>query len=296
MASNENMKEKAKEGFSALWKRASDFAEKTADSAKNLAEQTKQSIHDQKAKRYTPLTEKDLKAKSFQIPNIIHIVDDSANREYVVDPKAIGWIEAHKDIPVLHMYQKYAQKCGLVFVPVLQRDRAYYADNFDSAKYIEAGEVFGKSTKEKLAELNHIAFSLGAKACDIVIAEGDKQTETQSFQLKLSGGKGNLSSTSNITQNQHAEDHSLFNGHNDPQMPTLKWFAHDESIKNFIDQRLKQQVQRKELRLSGSLSATMSKAAACALDDLLGIKKGSISMEAMSAKEHSSTLIFRVEF
>ena len=181
----EKKQDKTKEAFANAWKKASDIGKKAAEGTKDFVEQTKKNIHDQQAKKYTPVTAKEFKLKSFQIPSIINVEDDSANREFITDPDAIGWIEQHKDVPVLHMYSTFSKKCGLIFIPVLQRDQVYCMDNFDSKKYINSNHVFGKATEEKLAELNHIAYSLGAKQCSVEIAEADVEGETHSFQINV---------------------------------------------------------------------------------------------------------------
>ena len=54
-------------------------------------------------------------------------------------------------------------------------------------------------------------------------------------------------------------------------------------------------IKSKVLELSGACSATMDKKTACAIDKLLKIG-GSISMEKQAVKEHSSVLIFEVQF
>ena len=58
-------------------------------------------------------------------------------------------------------------------------------------------------------------------------------------------------------------------------------------------------VESKILKLSGSSSATMSQKAALAIDGAISklcSVKGSVSMNAQATKEHSSTLLFYVEF
>ena len=103
-------KEQAKEGFSNAWKKATEFGKKAADNTKKFVDQTKENIHEQKAKRYIPVTAKELKLKSFKMPSIIMVEEDSANREFVEAETAIGWIEIHKEIPVFHMYNSFVKK------------------------------------------------------------------------------------------------------------------------------------------------------------------------------------------
>ena len=135
---NDNSNEKAKEKFSAFWQKTADAAKKTAEGAKVFAEQTKKTIHEQQAKKYLTVTAKEFKSKSFKIPSIIEVVDNSACRDFVVDADAIGWIEKHKEVDVLHMYADFVKKSGVIFVPLPQQDHVYCVDNFDEKKYISA--------------------------------------------------------------------------------------------------------------------------------------------------------------
>ena len=54
-------------------------------------------------------------------------------------------------------------------------------------------------------------------------------------------------------------------------------------------------IKSKVLELKGSASATMSQKTTCAIDTLLSIK-GNMSYEKQAIKEHSSKLIFAIEF
>ena len=289
-------KEQTKEGFSNAWKKATELGKKTADNTKKFVDQTKENIHKQKAKRYTIITAKEFKSKNFQMPSVISIEDNSANREYVEVSDAIGWIEIHKDIPVLHMYNSFIKKCGIVFVPVAQKDNVYCQDNFDNKKYINVNQVFGKATEEKLAELNNIAFCLGAKSCSIEIVEEENEIESKQIQVKLKGMTPTTagSNMSNASK-QSGKNVSNFKGHDEPQIPELKWFAHDDNIKLLIEMRLKKAIQTNTLELKGSNSATMSKSIACAIDAIIKVS-GSLSMEKQVQKEYSNKLLFEIEF
>ena len=96
-------------------------------------------------------------------------------------------------------------------------------------------------------------------------------------------------------KHQSGKNISEFEGHDDPKEPDLKWFMHDDNIKNLIKMRCNKAIKSNVLELSGSASATMSKALACALDDVMKVG-GSLSMEKQSVKEHNTKLIFEIEF
>ncbi len=288
--------EKAKEAISNLWKKTSDISKKAAEGAKELAEQTKKNIYQAQAKKYTPVTAKELKSKNFDMPSIIDIVDNSANRKFITDKDSIGWIEQHDDVDVLHIYDSFVKHCDIIFVPVAQRDNVYCRDNFDSKKFINVNQVFGKATEEKLAELSIIAYYLGAKNCSIEIVEAEKQTSSRTRQTTVNSfGEISASSTTARNNTQSGKRVSSFEGHDDPKTPPLKWFAHDENIKGLIEMRFNKAIKSTVLELKGSSSATMSRKLACAIDNVINVK-GKLSMEANAIKEHSKILLFEIEF
>lgn len=292
----ENKQEKNKEGFANAWEKARDFGKKAVSNTKKFVDQTKESIHEQRAKKYTVVTQKEFKSKSFERPKIIRIEDDLANRDFVENPEAIGWIELHKDVQVLHMYSHFVKKCGIAFVPVSQSESVYCQDNFDPQKYINANQVFGKSTEEKLAELNNIAYSLGAKSCSIEITNSETESNSRQVNLKIKGNSSTSIGSNNKNSNeQTGKTISRFEGHDNPVRPALKWFAHDDNIKSLIEMRCNKAIKSNVLELKGSSCASMSSKIACAIDDILKIK-GSLSMENQVIKEHSDILIFEIEF
>ena len=288
---NDN-KEKNKDGFANAWKKASEFGKKTVESAKSFAEQTKKNIHDQQAKKYTPVTAKEFKDKGFKIPSVIEIVDNSANRDFIEDDEAIGWIEEHKEVEVLHMYADFVKKCGLMFVPLPQQENVYCFDIFDSKKYINVNQVFSKATEEKLAELRNIAYCLGAKSCSIEIMESDTESDSRSLGIPKTAS---IESNSQKRNMQSGKTVTHFEGHDEPKTPDLKWFKHDDNIKGLIEMRLARAIKSNSLNLSGETTLVMSKKVACAIDQMLGIK-GDLCMEKKTNKEHSKVLVYEVEF
>ena len=152
-----------------------------------------------------------------------------------------------------------------------------------------------KTTEEKIAELEHIAYNLGAKSFSVEIVETDYSNNTKNLSINanvslgggISSSKGRMQSGKNTT---------FFGGGKSPEMPTLKWFAHDDNIKRLVQMRLENSnsVQSKVLEIRGSSTVTMSKSIAGAIDDLCGIK-GGISMINETIKQYNSILIFEIE-
>lgn len=292
----DNTQNKAKAMFSNAFKKVSDIGKKTIEGAKSFAEQTQKNIHDQQAQKYIPITKGEFNDESFQIPSIIKINDDSANREFVESEDAIGWVEQHKNVPVLHLYDSFVKNSGLTFVPFAQKDDVYCVDKFKTNTYITAREIFGKATKEKLAELSNIAFVLGAKSCSVEILETESNMDSGNLKMGIKGvGTFNSGGKGATSQKQSGKTITGFEGHDNPQIPDLKWFTHDDNINWLIEMRCKRAIKSHILELKGSSSATISKSIACAMDDVLGAKIN-LSMEKEALKEHNDILVFEVEF
>ena len=288
--------EKTKQAFANAWKKAADLGKKAAEETKKIVDQTKENIHEQKAKKYAVVTEKAFRSNEFLQPSVIRIEDDSANREFVEDADAIGWIEVHKDVQVLHMYFSFVKDCKLVFIPMLQRGEIYCQDPFDPSHFTNVNQVFKKSADEKLAELNNIAYRLGAKSCSVEIIEAESESKTSRYQATVKGDSVLSAGTNQSNaKKQSGKTITYFEGHDDPQKPDLKWFAYDENIKGLIEMRCNKAIKSKVLELNGASSATMSKTMACAIDELLKIS-GNISMEKKAIEEHSHKLLFEIEF
>ncbi len=288
--------------FASAWKKTVDIGKKAADSVqkgtKALVEKTKKSMHEQKVKKLNPLFPEEFKSEKFHLPNIIEIVDDAVRRGIDICEGAIGWIDRINEVEVLHLYDEWVEESGIKFVPVWKCDNVYCVDNFDRNRYVNANAVFAKATEEKLAELENIAYCLGAKSCSIELLEEDKEINTQAMQVK----SGKALDCNGTFKNEYANKQSgktvvNFIGHDMPKRPKLKWFMHDDGVNGLIEIRCNdiRSVTSKILKLSGASCATMNKKIACAIDKIFKVS-GKASMEQQVKKEHSSTLIFEIQF
>lgn len=306
-------KEKSTEVINGLVQNTVDFSKKAADSAKqNIAaviEKTKNDAQQRKIKKYNPLFPETFLSETFAIPNMIIIVDDAVRRGIDVCEGAIGWLSNDTGMEILHLYDEAVASCGLQFVPVAACDAVYYVDNYDRKRFIRLDCLFSKSHEERMAELKHIAHSLGAKRCTIKIIEAEQRSQQNekkiSVQEKYGSSAGNESSEQNFFANAQNTRSGIiqaeFSGSSSPKMPTLKWFSHDDNIKRLIDIRCNSEnaIKKETLELSGASSATMSQKTAYAIDGAVGKvggAAGAISINSQANNEHKSTLIFEVEF
>ena len=283
--------------------------EKTKVNAAAVVEKTKNEAYARRLKKFNPLFPDKYNDESFNLPNIIVIVDDAVRKDVDVCEGAIGWLGKENGVEVLYLYDEAVPYSGIQFIPTATCDAVYYVDSFDRHSFIKADCYFQKVQEERSAELEHIACCLGAKWCSVEIVETQKTAQARKRKAELkenvkgvkSEESAEQSASAKNTKELHSRNYSKFQGNDVPQKPTLKWFAHDNTIQQLIAARCSgdNSITVKELDFYGSSFATMSKKAACAIDCALATMdsaSGSTSMEDQATKEQESRLVFHVEF
>ena len=178
-----------------------DFGQKTSDKGKKaiadvqagaaaFSEKAKQDSYLRRLKKYNPLFPDVFYSSEFNVPNMIVIRDDAERRGIDVCEGAIGWLNNESGMEVLYLYDEEILSSGLKFIPSADCDAVYYVDRFDRKRFIRTDCIFKKAHEEKMAELKHIAHSLGAKSCTIDISESD--IEANVTKKKKSIGAGGL--------------------------------------------------------------------------------------------------------
>ena len=290
---------------SAVGKKAVDGMQK---GVKDLSEKSKSDALQRKIKKYNPLFPEVYQSSSFNLPNMIQIVDDAVRRGIDVCEGSIGWLSTEGGMEILHLYDEAVEMSNIQFVPNIECNAIYYVDNFDRNRFIKVECIFSRAHDERLAELKHIAHSLGAKRCVIEMAEDDIELHTQKTKMSSAGGKGILQSDENHERSlssQKAEARrgrilAEFEGSDTPRLPELKWFANDDNIKRLIEMRCSgdNSIKSEELELEGSSSSAMSQKTAGAIDLAIAKigSKSHFNMEKQATRENHSKVIFRVEF
>ena len=264
-------------------------------------------------KKYNPIFPEQYWSENFNIPNMIAIVDDAVRRDVDVCKGSIGWLNTENGIEVLYLYDEFVPQCGITFVPAAVCKEVYYVDNFDRKRFVRVDCIFGKAHEEKLAELEHIAFCLGAKSFSVEISESSSSVEIDN--KKVEGQRGLLIRSTSVKQSEDVEKNihktsvnklngratTYFEGNSEPRQPQLKWFAHDEGIKRLIEMRCAKEntIKSKVLELEGSSCRTMSQEVACAVDGAIGKimnNKSNAEMEHRAKTECHSKLIYHIEF
>lgn len=303
---------KGAEAMSNLLHKTSDAGKKAAESIQKgamvISEKAKNDSYLRKLKKLNPLFPDVYQSESFNLPNMIVIVDDAVRRGIDVCEGAIGWLSSDHGMEVLHLYDEAVELSGIQFIPAPDCDAVYYVDSFDRNVFVRIDQIFSRAHTERLAELKHIAHSLGAKSCSIEICESSSTSNMGKKKISI-GGKVNIARTSESIEQQVSSHSSSqrsgrifveFEGSNAPQYPSLKWFAHDNNIKNLIEMRCSgtNSIKSETLELSGASSAAMSQKTASAIDNTIGKFgiKGSAAMESQANKESMSKLIYIINF
>ena len=212
-----------------------------------MSEKAKQDSYLRRIKKYNPLFPDVYTSEDFNMPNMIVIVDEAVRRGIDVCEGAIGWRDTENGIETLYLYDDALKLRNIQFIPAPSCDAVYYIDSYSPNRYIRTDCIFSKAHEERLAELKHVAHSLGAKFCSIEISETNRTLDRSSKKFGLTekalGSKGseileNSSSIQNSTQ-RSGRITAQFEGSNEPRKPKLKWFAHDDNIKRLIEMRCK---------------------------------------------------------
>jgi hypothetical protein len=312
--------QKSAEAVSNIIKKTNDVRKKAAEniqkSADYIANKSKNDGYLRRMKKYNPVFPELYHSADFNLPNIIMIVDDAVRRGVDVCEGAIGWLGNENDIEIFYLYDEAVLTSGLQFIPTANCDAIYCVDNFEPNRFIKADHIFTRAHEERIAELKHIAFSLGAKKCSIEISESTMETSIKNKQNKVSEDASyldqGLSANESFEQNSAKKESNkrrgrtevVFVGSDIPKKPELKWFAHDDNIKRLIQMRFENgnAIKSEFLELAGSSLTTMSEKAAYAMDMAIkksgakGKVKGSSDISSQVAKESKSKLIFIIEF
>lgn len=266
------------------------------------------------AKKYNPVFPDQYSDPDFGLSNLIMIVDDVVRKDIDVCKGAIGWKSQGKGVEVFHLYDEAIPFSGLHFIPAAICDSVYYVDAHDRSRFIRLDCYFEKMQESKLAELQHIAFSLGAKKYSVEMYDtsSEKRSTSQKASLKGGGGVGIIKRTSESSEERsvafekEAKRESLafaeFSGDMKPSHPTLTWFAHDDNIKNLINMRCsgegKNEVKKYSITLKGADFASMGASTAARIDAAIGkLGIGSdLNIQSKATEECSHMMSFQLEF
>lgn len=192
-------------------------------------------------KKYNPLFIDEFESDNFFTPNLIRIVDDAVRKGIDVCEGSIGWLSNEKGVEIFHLYDEAILLSNINFVPAPLVDAVYLVDPLNKNIFINSEDFYSYIQQSKIAELQHIAFSLGAKyyKVELVDITDDQSSNRTKSNVKSRGAKLDVDmqaeNRSSSSQNSLAE--GKFVNSSKPKFPNLKWFSNDSNILRLIEMR-----------------------------------------------------------
>ena len=263
-------------------------------------------------KKYNPVFPSQYNDTSFNLSNLIVIVDDAVRKDIEACKGAIGWKAQVKGVEVFYLYDEAVATSGIRFIPAAVCDSIYYMDVHDRKSFVRLDSYFDRMRESKLAELQHIAFSLGAKKYSVEMIEtsSEKRTINQNGSISKKDSRGdtpvtiNTAEESSLSEGNKSHREALaqaeFEGDMKPTQPVLRWFVHDDNINNLINMRCsgENQMNVYQIVIRGSDYASMAASTAAKIDAAVGGLglSATFSMQSNVIEERSKVMRFRIEF
>lgn len=308
--------EKGKETVRAVAEHAEDLkdfaGEKISDLKNNAEAQVKEGYTALQMKFHNPLFLEELKSGEKAVPDLITIIDDDEKKGVEVCKGSLGWISKENGLNVLHLFNKEVSNIEKQFVPYELLYEVYLRDPYDSDSFVVLQDYFKKMEEAKVAELENIAHSLGAKKCEIELIEEKKKIEKKDKNghvkgnVKVKKAKAEISEEIKLenieTEKSKIVSSTEFKGNSKPVRPELKWFKKDEKIKGLIaavcSETVDNKMSKQRFTIDRSSSKSMSREMAAKIDGAiskLGFE-GNMNMESEVLTESRKIFVFSVEF
>jgi len=286
----------------------------TLASAQTLVSKAQEENQKALIKKYNPVFPADYTKENFGIPNLVMIVDDVVRKDIAVCKGSIGWRSNTKGVEVFCLYDEAIEFSGLHFIPSAVCDSIYYVDPFDRTRFIRLDCYFDKMQESRLAELQHIAYCLGARSYSVEMADtsSEKKSASQKASARANDGTGAIkisthgSEESAVTSEKETKRksmaHAEFVGERKSLQPTLTWFAHDDNIRNLIDMCCSGkglgEIKSFSIEFKGSDFATIGANTAAKIDGAMNrISAGSdFALQRKVTEESHHSLIYQIEF
>ena len=236
---------------------AKETVDKATNTAKNVSEKVADKAEHAKAERSikhnSPVYLRDIRAKGFHLPEMLHLVDNDERYKDPLFKSAIGFREDVKDVTAICVLtKKAADLFGITLLPAVD-EGAYIQDPYNPRRYILVNDYFDYMRQKRIDELAEIAQKLGAKHIKISLNEEKtfSTKKTKSGQVKanardgskkreLASGYAEISADKTTEEKKYNQVEVLremnFPG-GDPQEPQLTIFR-NQQMESLIRMRL----------------------------------------------------------
>lgn len=291
------------------------LANAAKENAQKLSEKIQDDNYQKMLKKLNPIFMEDYQSEQFSMPYMIVITTDMERKDIEACKGAIGWKSTHKDMEILHLYDKDVDATGLKFVPAPTKDSFYYVDDLDRNRYIKLDSYFDTMQEAMVAELASIAFSLGAKKYSINLEESTSELTANSINAEVNvklpfafgkdkqNVKQSSESGSVANKSTNIANESIFSNGAPPEHPNLKIFKNNDFINGLIEMRLKSYMNNNKMggysiKIKKSSYTSINKAMASNID--AAVKKinakADFKMEQKREKIEEQLLVYQIEF
>lgn len=263
-------------------------------------------------RRYAPVFPDEFRSPGYDLPNMVIIEDEDKRKGIDVCEGAIGWLtKSSNGMEVLHLYHAFAEGSGLLFHPLAQIGAAYVRDPSGLDRFLDLESLYREIQKEKMSELQHVAYCLGAKYCKLEMRETQVSDSKRGGRIKTSIKKTGVASESDDISadrsEQVSEDRRMlferrFSGSDETRRPPLNWYKNDKEINALIEMRCsddsKNEIQDYVVDIDCRSSAALAQTRASEIDSALkGLKVSiGVSLQEECYRESQQTMVLTVSF
>ncbi len=263
-------------------------------------------------RRYAPVFPDEFWSLGYDLPNMVIIEDEDKRKGIDVCEGAIGWLtKAPNGMEVLHLYHAFAEGSGLLFHPLAQIGAVYVRDPSGLDRFLDLESLYREIQKEKMSELQHVAYCLGAKYCKLEMRETQVSDSKRGGRIKTSAKKTGVASGSDgisaDRSEQVSEDRQMlferrFSGSDEAARPPLNWYKNDKEINALIEMRCsddsKNAIQDYVVDIDCRSSAALAQTRASEIDSALkGLKVSiGVSLQEECYRESQQTMVLTVSF
>ncbi len=221
-----------------------DFSDIQTFVSKNQAAQ-EESRRKSDLERLKPLFPEDLQQAEFVLPKIICIAEiDKPHAENQVCKNSIGFRTILDDLSIITIFTDHVNDFDLSFYPEPEND-VFYVDPCDRDRYISLDDYFPYMKMQRVAELQLIAQSLGAKHFRVVSKEKNESHSSNSVDVNASArtalAKANVEADHNYSNSSMSslciEAEMRFPGHA-PILPEVHYLKNEINVVNLIKMRM----------------------------------------------------------
>lgn len=286
-----------------------DALEKIKESSDKLSKQLYEAKLEADKKRLMPIFREDLECANFIYPAMIRVVEyDKQHMENEACQGSVGFIDVVSGAKVLNIYKANIDCLKIQLHPNIV-ETIYYLSPRTTNFYVDLDDYFNYQKKQRINELNQIAYSLGAKYFKVTVMEEKKTFIKKDMKASAKGSipggdkvSGSVSSNDLSSERVTLKIESEMNlgGNDNPVSPELKYFAKENDILSLINMRLNKdnQLRSKTYQLKYNCSTIIKEKEAAQID--AAIKKfkigGNISISSEVEQENRMTFEYYIEF